>query len=298
MSNIKKGIILAADDSTRFNPASISTPKPLLPIYDKPSIYYSISQFIQMGINNIGIVCKKSDEAIFMHELNRFNVDNLHITIIATGTGNVLNDFLKAKEFCSNASLIYLTFADNIFVGTLNPIIDCFTNEDMYDFICVTTKSDEPEKYSVYIDDGNTFHIVEKPKDFISDKIVTGIYRYCSDVFDKLEYEINNAILSFCNNDCTKSITDLNNTYIDTCASLVSIDISRCNLKWFDVGNPKSALDAATIISNYQSMFNTIVGCVEVEAYKKKFISKNTLKKLAEYTGLTKYTEYINKFLV
>lgn len=292
------GIILAAGKSTRLYPASYSIPKPLLTIYDKPAIFYSISNLIRMGINNIAVICPPDSYEEFLDTLVRFDISNLFITVIPAKNKDrgVLQDLYNAKAFCYDADKIVLTFPDNVFVGgDYDSIMEEFSKpSDM--FKSIVTHSYHPEKFGVLSGpDGN---IIEKPKGMRANpntRIVTGIYYYPNNkIFTVIE-----NMLMYTDEGTQFSITDLNNAYIDVHGSYYT-DITHKDCHWFDIGTADSMMEASTHIRSYYNATTKLLGCIEVEAYKKGFITVDDaiyLMSLIQTTDLYSAPLYVRYIL-
>lgn len=293
------GIILAAGKSTRLYPASYSIPKPLLPIYDKPAIFYSISMMIRMGINNIAVICPQESYDEFLDTLARFDISNLFITVIPAKNKDrgILQDLYNAKAFCHDADKIILTFPDNIFIGEEldNILIEEFPKPSQM-FKSVITHSWIPEKFGVLSGpDGN---IIEKPKGIkanLDARIVTGLYYYPNNrIFEVIE-----NILMYADEGTIFSITDLNNAYIDV-HSAYYIDICRKQVLWYDIGTADNMLEASKHIHRYYKDTDELLGCIEAEAYKKGFITAEDviyLMSLIQSAEQSAYIQYIMRSL-
>ena len=187
------GIILAAGRSTGLYPSSVSIPEPLLQVYDKPAIFYSISSMIRMGINNIAIICPPKYHEEYLDTLVRYDIGNLFITIIPAknkGKRGVLQDLYNAKSFCSGADKIVLSFPDDIFVGEdYNDIINEFS-QPSDQFKSIITHSYNLEKFGVI--SGPEGNIIEKPTGMqanLDTRISTGMYYYPDNkIFFLLEF--------------------------------------------------------------------------------------------------------------
>lgn len=285
------GIILAAGKSTRLRPASCSVPKPILPVYDKPSIFYSISLLIRMGINKIGVVCAPEMEEIFKDTLIRFNAGNLWIHIIPTAnmTRGVLWDLYNAADFCRDADRVVLTFPDNIFIGEdFDKDIKEF-NVDHDKFQSIITYSLTPEKFGCLNPDGT---IIEKPQNLSPTpnvRIVTGIYKYPTNaIFD--EYIMQFAAEKSKNDNL--SITDLNNRIIQDFGAVYT-DITNTCTFWYDIGTAENMLEASRHVQGYYRNTHELMGCIEIEAYKQGFYSEDDVRFLNTANENTEYARYV-----
>lgn len=268
---INKCIILAGGDATRLKPITFSISKHLLPIYNKPMIYYSISTVMKAGIRNFLIITKPQDLISYKNLLGDGSRFGIKITYKTQSKPKGLPDaFILGKKFIKNEP-VCLNLGDHIFFGKdvdkkLSYLVNNFTKSTIFTFY-----SKDPNSYGVLYK--NKLHkqkIIEKPKKLISNKIICGIYFFTPDVIQKsmkLKKSKRGEI----------EITDLNNQYL----SKNLLNIVHINNKnfWFDAGSPDKLFFITKLIKNYEKKFKTLVGSLELIALENKFININTFKK-------------------
>lgn len=255
-----KGIILAGGHGTRLHPLTLAVSKQLLPVYDKPMIYYPLSVLIECGIKEIAIIIKPSDEVAFyrlLEEGDRWGVRfEYHYQEKPRG---IADAFLVAEKFIGNDS-VCLILGDNIFLGTHNII------KAVQDFGGGATifgyESCTPERYGVvcFNDAGKVASIEEKPKVPKSAYVVTGCYLY-----DKYVVDIAKCLKPSARGEL--EITDVNNAYI-TRGGLDYWSL-HAGAVWLDCGTPQDLLWAANCIRGRQEMQRQKIGCPD-EAAKRR----------------------------
>lgn len=201
-----KGIVLAAGNGSRLKPLTASTPKALLPVFDKPMIYYSLHTLIRSGITDILVITSKNYIAQFAHHLGDGSEFGVRITYaIQTEPRGTADAFIVAEHWLHGQPAV-LMFADNIFTENISDAVAKFDG-GAYVFI---THSEEPHLYGVITMDesGTVTNIVEKPKDFIGNDISTGLY-----IFD--EHAPKHAKTLSPSNRGELEITDLLKIYMD-----------------------------------------------------------------------------------
>ena len=201
-----KGIILAGGNGTRLKPLTKATSKQLLPIYDKPLIFYPLSTLMELGIRDIAIIVKSSEKEKFFLLLGDGKRFGINITYLIQDNPNGLAEaFIIGEEFIGKSN-VTLILGDNIFYGeALKQSLSSKFSEGA-NILCY--KVNDPERYGVAkISGSKVVEIVEKPKEFVSDYAVTGIYVYDNSVIAKSKSLLPSARGEL-------EITDLNNLYI------------------------------------------------------------------------------------
>lgn len=281
-----KGIVLAGGYGTRLLPLTSYTSKQLLPVYDKPMIYYSVSTLIKLNISDILIICRSRDIDSFQKLFLDGSQLGLDISYkIQDEPRGIAEAFIIGEDFIGDEK-VALILGDNIFFGenfeaTLKD--NHFNDFQNYIFGC---KVDNPNQYGVakFDDNGNLINIVEKPKDSPSNVAITGLYIYCNDVIKiakSLQPSEGRGELE---------ITDINNAYLAK-KNLNIIDIGKDSV-WFDSGTHESLILSASKIKHYEEMNNIKIGSVEVEAFKKQLINFSQLQKLTSKFNHT-FQQYI-----
>ena len=280
-----KGIILSAGKSTRLFPTSMAFNKALLPVYDKPMIYYPLATLMSAGIKDILIIVSERDIPLF----NEFfgNGENLGINIeyavqkVQRGTADAIN---IAQEFIGedNACLI---FGDNIFFGgNIDELLEkCGKMEKGATVFGYYVDDPRPFGVAEFDDKGKILSLEEKPQNPKSNYAVTGLYFYdnrCKDFVKTLIPSWRGEL----------EVTDLNKKYLE-CGEL-KIELLDKDVKWLDTGNCDSLLMASNIVKEYQDDKN-FVACLEEIAYKKGYITKEQVQKIAQPLSKTKYGKHL-----
>ncbi len=262
-----KGIILAGGNGTRLKPLTKATSKQLLPIYDKPLIFYPLSTLMELGIRDIAIIVKSSEKEKFFLLLGDGKRFGINITYLIQDNPNGLAEaFIIGEEFIGKSN-VTLILGDNIFYGeALKQSLSSKFSEGA-NILCY--KVNDPERYGVAkISGSKVVEIVEKPKEFVSDYAVTGIYVYDNSVIAKSKSLLPSARGEL-------EITDLNNLYIEE-GNLKGIFLDS-EMIWMDTGTFNSLHDASSLIKALQSRTGHLIGSPELVSYKNNWIKKNEL---------------------
>ena len=280
-----KGIILAAGRGTRLYPMTRPVCKPLLPVYDKPLIYYPLSVLIQAGIRDVLVIVPPGEEGTF-YTLLRDGMQlgmSIHYTVQPVARG-IADALLIGKEFLAGDD-VCLVLGDNIFwadgfAGILKGA--AANNHGATVFGC---KVDDPRPFGVVEFDstGRAISIEEKPRNPKSNYIVPGLYFYTNEALSiaagldpsaRGELEITDVNLEFLRRDSLQVIP-LEDNYV-----------------WMDAGNADSLLTAAQTIRDLQRD-GRYVGCIEELAYQEGWISEDKLRKLGGELGMTAYGQHL-----
>jgi len=284
-----KGIILAGGSGTRLYPLTISTSKQLLPVYDKPMIYYPLSVLMLSGIKDILIITTPEDKERF-HELlgdgSRFGI-NIQFEVQESPDG-LAQAFIIGEDFIGEDS-VAMILGDNIFYG----------NGLVYKLREAVTAAEEdgkatgfgyyvndPERFGVveFDEDRNAVSLEEKPSSPKSNYAVTGLYYYPKGVSAKA-----NKIKPSKRGEL--EITSLNNIYLHE--DNLSVQILGRGFTWFDCGTMESLLDASNFVSMAQSHQGIYISVPEEVAYRLKWINNNDLMILADKYGKSDYGNYL-----
>ena len=288
---LKKGIILSGGKGTRLYPATLSTSKQLLPIYDKPLIYYSISLLMLADIRQIIIITTPEDLNKYKRLLNNGTQWGIKITYEVQEKPKGLAQALIIGEKFLNKEPCALVLGDNIFYG--NDLIEILLNAakqaDKHSTIFAYNVKD-PTRYGIVEFDKkfSVKNIKEKPKFPKSSYAVTGLYFYdkkASFYAKKIKPSKRGEL----------EITDLNNIYLKKKKLKVKI-LSR-GIAWFDTGTPDSMLDASNYIYNIEKRQGLKISCPEEIAYNKKWISYKKLNKLIRSYASSDYIKYLKKII-
>lgn len=286
--SINKGILLAGGRGTRLYPASGAISKQLLPVYDKPLIYYPLSTLMHLGIQDILIIVNAGDEERFERLLG----DGRHLGIRLTFATEVrpqgiANAFLIAEDFVGRDN-VALILGDNVYCGRepIRSAVRAFESGAMIFGAHVT----DPSEYGVAEVDpyGEVVSIEEKPAEPRSDIAVTGLYLYDADVTEaarNLQPSERGEL----------EITDINKAYLER-RKLKMITLPG-DFIWFDCGAAQSMLNAGNYISSVEQNTGRKIGCVEEAAYQQGLITDTQLKKLIEDMPRTEYRDYLSGLL-
>ncbi|MGY5846884.1 glucose-1-phosphate thymidylyltransferase RfbA [Salegentibacter sp. HM20] len=280
-----KGIILAGGSGTRLYPITIAVSKQLLPVYDKPMIYYPLSVLMLAGIKDILFITTPHDQQVFKKLLG----DGSHLGCsfeyeVQEEPNGLAEAFIIGEKFIGNEK-VALVLGDNIFYGNgFGSLVRSKIDLDGAAIFAYPVK--DPERYGVVEFDGNNkaISIQEKPKEPKSKYAVPGLYFYDNKV---VEY----AKIVKPSTRGEKEISTINQMYLD--AGKLEVGVMTRGMSWFDTGTVESLDDATEFIRVIQNRQSAMIGCIEEVAYQRSFIDKSTLKKLSKRYGKSKYGEYL-----
>lgn len=292
--NVKtKGIILAGGSGTRLYPATQVISKQLLPVYDKPMIYYPLSCLMLAGIKEIQIISTPHDLPLFKKLLGSGNQWGIKLSYCEQPTPDGLAQaFLLSEEFI-NKNPSCLVLGDNIFYGSglslMLQKISLRVNQEKGATVFAYHVKD-PERYGVVEFDSEmkAIGLEEKPQIPKSSFAVTGLYFYDSDVvtYAKTLRPSKRGELE---------ITDLNRMYLND--KKLNVEILGRGHAWLDTGTSDSLLDAANYIKAIESRQGQKIACLEEIAYLQGWIDKNSILEIAEKLGKNQYGLYLKDFL-
>lgn len=285
-----KGIILAGGSGTRLHPATLALSKQLLPIYDKPMIYYPLSVLMLAGIREILIISTPRDLPHFQNLFGDGQQLGLSLSYAIQEHPKGLADAFIVGEKFINQQPVAMVLGDNLFFGQgLSTLLKTATQLKHGAKIFVYQVKD-PERYGVveFDSSGKALSIDEKPKCPKSNYAVTGLYFYDGDVskFAKsLKQSARNEI----------EISDLNQLYLDQ-KKLDVIPLGR-GFAWLDTGTHESLLEASEFIHVVQDRQGHYIGAIEEIAFQNGWIDEQELKELAEPLSKNSYGKYLLKLL-
>lgn len=286
---IKKGIILAGGIGSRVGPSTKAISKQLIPIADKPIIFYSLSILMLLDIKNILIIVKKEDKPAFIKLLG--NGKNFGIKIsykIQKKPRGLPDAFIVGKKFIKN-DCVALILGDNFFHG-----------QGLVEFLTDTSKNfkkganifsyivKNPETYGVIENKNKKIKITEKPKKTNSKRAITGLYFFDNKV-NRLSSKLKKSRRG------ELEIVDLLKSYLKN-NELEIKELGRGSA-WLDTGTSKDILKASNYVEIIEERQNQKIACLEEIAFKKKWISKSLLKSRIKYYGKSEYSDYLNELL-
>jgi glucose-1-phosphate thymidylyltransferase len=288
-----KGIILAGGIGTRLYPITIGVCKQLLPIYDKPMIYYPLSVIMLAGIKDILIISTPQD----LHRFINIFGDGSHLGLNFSykeqpRPGGIAEAFIIGEKFIGNDS-VCLVLGDNIFYGhglteLLKKASDDITIKGGATIFGYYVK--DPERYGVveFDEKGKVLSLEEKPKMPKSKYAVTGLYFYDNDVV-----EISKNLKPSRRGEL--EITDVNKEYLNR--GKLRVELMGRGYAWLDTGTHESLLEAGEFIATIEKRQGLKIACIEEIAYKLGYIDKEQLHKLAQQLNHNDYGKYLLRVL-
>ena len=280
-----KGIILAGGSGTRLHPLTLAVSKQLMPVYDKPMIYYPLSILMMAGINEILIITTPHDQPMFQKLLGDGKELGCDFQYAIQEVPNGLAQaFVIGEKFIGNDS-VALILGDNIFYGTgLQQLLQSNRNPD--GGVVFAYHVSDPERYGVveFDNDNHAISIEEKPVHPKSNYAVPGLYFYNNEVIQiakdlkpspRGEYEI----------------TDVNKAYLD--AGKLKVGILDKGTAWLDTGTFTSLMQAGQFVQVIEERQGLKIGCIEEIAFRMGYIDKNQLNRIAEPLVKSGYGKYL-----
>ena len=284
-----KGIILAGGAGTRLYPLTISYSKQLLPVFDKPMIYYPLCTLMSANIKDILIITTPQDQMNFKKLLGTGSQWGINLEyMIQDKPKGIAEAFIIGEEFISNDN-VALILGDNIFYGINMDKILTNTSSNFKGAKIFAYQVHDPERYGVIeINNEKVISIEEKPKKPKSPYVVTGLYFYDNTVIDiakKIKPSNRNEL----------EITDINKIYLQE--KNIDVTILKQGMVWLDVGTTTSMLQAAQFVQTIQERQQIQIGCPEEISLNKGWISKNQLNDLISSLPINSYGDYIKKII-
>ena len=284
-----KGIILAGGSGTRLYPSTKGISKQLIPIFDKPMIYYPLSVLMLAGIREILIITTLEDQASFIRLLGDGSELGLHFEYIIQPTPDgLVQAFILGETFIGNES-VCLILGDNIYYGhdLTRTLATALNNVEMGS--CATVFGyhvKDPERYGVagFDSEGNVESIEEKPQIAKSNYAVTGLYFYPNDVVIKAK-EVKPSDRG------ELEISSVNQKYLQQ--GRLKLEKMGRGFAWFDTGTHESLLEASSFVETIEKRQGLLVACLEEIAYEKGYISRQQLLDLAQPLAKNRYGQYL-----
>jgi glucose-1-phosphate thymidylyltransferase len=285
-----KGIILAGGSGTRLYPLTKTVSKQILPIYDKPMIYYPLSVLMLANIREILIISTPTDIGLFQNLLGDGSFIGLKISYkVQPSPDGLAQAFLLGEEFIGNDSCC-LILGDNIFYGYNFSSILEEANQLKSGALVFGYYVNDPERYGVaeFDESGNVLSIEEKPKVPKSNYAVTGLYFYDNTVVSKAK-----SLKPSQRGEL--EITDLNRIYLNE--GKLSVKLLGRGMAWLDTGTHQSLLQASNFIESIEERQGLKVACLEEIAFRKGYITKEQVLELAKPLSKNQYGQYLIKIV-
>ena len=286
----RKGIILAGGSGTRLYPVTQAVSKQLMPVYDKPMVYYPLTALMLSGIRDILLISTPHDTPRFTELLGDGSQWGLNIQYcVQPSPDGLVQAFILGKSFIGNHPST-LILGDNIFYG--HELVNHLKNGDQRDrgATIFAYHVNDPERYGV-VEFDKTFKAVsieEKPSKPRSNFAITGLYYY-----DNQVCEIAATVRPSVRGEL--EITDLNRIYLDN--RELNVEIMGRGLAWLDTGTHDSLLDAAGFIATLQKRQGLMVACPEEIAYRQGWISAEVVERVATQLSKNSYGQYLRRIL-
>ena len=282
-----KGIILAGGAGSRLHPITLAVSKQLMPIYDKPMIYYPLCVLMLAGINEILIITTPEDQAAFKRLLGDGSELGCRFKYMVQEVPNGLAQaFVLGKEFIGDDK-VALVLGDNIFYGSgFGELVRRHTDPD--GAVVFAAPVHDPERYGVveFDEKRQAISIEEKPAEPKSNYAVPGLYFYDNDVVEIAETIEPSARGEY-------EITTVNQVYLER--QKLKVGVFNRGIAWLDTGTFASLNEASTFVRVIEERQDTKIGCIEEVAYYSNFIDHKQLLDLASKLGNSGYGDYLRR---
>ncbi len=283
-----KGIILAGGKGTRLYPNTIAVSKQLLPIYDKPLVYYPLSVLLLAGIRDILVISTPDDTPNYRKLLGDGSRIGVHIEYKVQDTPRGLADaFILGADFIGDDS-VCLVLGDNVFYGKdlTRMLNDAKQQAETFGAAIFGFPVKNPKAFGVveFDDQNRVISIEEKPAQPKSNYAVPGLYFYNNDVV-----QIAKNVKPSARGEI--EITSVNNHYLD--AGSLKVTLMGRGISWLDTGTPEGMLKAGDFVKTVQEMQGFYISCIEEIAWRRGFISREQLRQCGEELSMTDYGKYL-----
>jgi glucose-1-phosphate thymidylyltransferase len=284
-----KGIVLAGGSGTRLYPVTKGISKQLLPIYDKPMVYYPLSVLMLAGITDILIITTPEDQNSFKRLLGTGKELGISLSyVVQPSPDGLAQAFILGEDFIGNDD-VCLVLGDNIYYGhdLTNMLLNAVKNTQVSNSAMVFGYHvNDPNRYGVieFDTDNNVISLEEKPQKPKSNYAVTGLYFYPNDVIKKAK-EVKPSDRG------ELEITSVNQLYLNE--GRLKVELMGRGFAWLDTGTHNSLLEASAFIETIENRQGLKVSCLEEIAFDKGYITKDQLMKLAEPLKKNQYGQYL-----
>ena len=288
-----KGIILAGGAGTRLYPVTITVSKQLLPVYDKPMIFYPLSVLMLAGIREILIISTPRDLPKFRHLLGNGSQWGIRFDYVEQPSPDGLAQaFILGKKFIGNDD-VCMILGDNLFYGgNFQELLlqARRTVEEENKAVVFGYYVNDPQRYgiAVFDEEGNVTRVEEKPENPQSHYAITGLYFYPNDVVKKAK-KVKPSWRG------ELEITDVNQMFLDE--KRLKVQLLGRGYAWLDTGTHDSLAEATDFIRVIEKRTGLKIGCPEEVAWRNDWIGKNHLQKLIELYGKSSYADYLKKLM-
>jgi len=281
----RKGIILAGGSGTRLYPSTISVSKQMLPIYNKPMIYYPLTTLMLAGIRDIMVISTPRDTPFFMELLGTGHQLGINIEFAEQEEPKgIAQAFIIAEEWL-DGSPSALILGDNVFHGPMRKqLVNANMQENGATVFAYHVANPEDYGVVVFDADGVPLQLFEKPKKHISDFAITGLYFYDEQVC-RLAHEIIPSARG------ELEITDINDCYLRD--NELNVEVLSRGVAWLDTGSHENLMQASQYVEAIEKRQGQLVGCPEEMAYSLGYIDKLQLREICEPLLKTAYGQYL-----